>query len=57
MFNNDLYAGILRVAAKVCYLKDMEGKDIGKSSQFSKKNSHLLTEGKNVRVSGKEVEV
>lgn len=38
-------------------LKDMEGKDLGKSSQYSKKNSHLLHEGFTGRVSGKEIEV
>lgn len=52
-----LVVGIIRLTAGAAHLKDMEGKDLGRTNQFSKKNRHLLHEGSNIRVSGKEVEV
>lgn len=53
-FAND---GILICTENRCVLKDMEGKDVGKTSSYSAKELLSLVSGSTLRIGGNELEV
>ena len=49
--------GVLVITGTRCVLKDMEGKELGKTISYSKKTLDDLTEGNTLKVAGKDMEV
>jgi hypothetical protein len=49
--------GVLIVKGNVCYLKDMEGKDISKTASYSRTAIAGFKTGGNITIGGNELEV
>jgi hypothetical protein len=47
----------LKITGQTCSLKDIEGKDLGKTCTYGKKILEDLGEGNTLRIAGKEIEV